>query len=103
MSDVCYQLSAVCVCVCMYVCMYVCMCEWCSGPRSLSVRAPCASPVSCLLVFLACAGPWNLVAFTAAGAYMGANWAAWEDSVYESVNDKRVSVGYKPIVRKESP
>jgi hypothetical protein len=55
---------------------------------------------SCLL---ACAGPWNLVAFTAAGAYMGANWAAWEDSVYESVNDKRVSVGYKPIVRKESP
>ena len=44
-----------------------------------------------------------MVAFTAAGAYMGANWAAWEDSVYESVNDKRVSVGYKPIVRKESP
>ena len=49
------------------------------------------------------AGPWNVVAFTAVGAYMGSNWSQWEDKVYDTVNSKRISVGYKPIERKESP
>ena len=56
-----------------------------------------------LHVFFFFTGPWNIVAFAGIGAYVGSKWTEWEDELYRRVNEKRVSVGYKPIARKESP
>jgi hypothetical protein len=84
----------------MAVCLFVSLLLASSFCASVSV---CISRSLRPSLLLLPAGPWNVVAFTAVGAYMGSNWSRWEDNIYEKVNDKRISVGYKPIVRKESP